>query len=118
MDYDPTRAGRLIDAFVNDDLSNWYVRLNRKRFWGKEMSEDKLSRLSDTLYLPDDCGKVLAPFAPFFADQLYHDLGGKLESVHLDTFPKVDESLIDADLEARMGWLRRSLLWFSPCAVR
>ena len=100
--YDPTRAGRLIDAFVNDDLSNWYVRLNRKRFWGKEMSADKQSAY-DTLYT---ClmvvDKLLAPFAPFYADALYHDLGGKLESVHLDTWPVVDASAIDTDLEARM----------------
>jgi isoleucyl-tRNA synthetase len=100
--YDPTRAGRLIDAFVNDDLSNWYVRLNRKRFWGKEMSEDKLSAYQTLYTCLMTVSKVLAPFAPFFADELYHDLGGKLESVHLDTFPKVDESEIDADLEARM----------------
>lgn len=100
--FDPTRAGRLIDTFVNDDLSNWYVRLNRKRFWGKEMSEDKLSAYN-TLY---EClltiSKLAAPFIPFFADQLYADLGGALASVHLDKFPKVDQSLIDEDLEARM----------------
>ncbi len=100
--YDPTRAGRLIDAFVNDDLSNWYVRLNRKRFWGKDMSDDKRSAY-DTLYT---ClitvARLLAPFAPFYADQLYKDLGGELDSVHLDKFPVADESLIDTDLEARM----------------
>ena len=100
--YDPTRAGRLIDAFVNDDLSNWYVRLNRKRFWGKDMSDDKRSAY-DTLYT---ClmtvAKLLAPFAPFYADQLYKDLGGEKDSVHLDTFPVADETLIDKDLEARM----------------
>jgi len=100
--YDPTRAGRLIDTFVNDDLSNWYVRLNRKRFWGKEMSDDKRSAY-DTLYI---ClmtvAKLLAPFAPFYADQLYKDLGGEKDSVHLDSFPVADESLIDKDLEARM----------------
>ena len=100
--YDPTRAGRLIDAFVNDDLSNWYVRLNRKRFWGKEMSDDKRSAY-DTLYT---ClltiSKLLAPFAPFYADQLYRDLGGEKDSVHLDVFPVADESMIDKDLEARM----------------
>ena len=100
--YDPTRAGRLIDTFVNDDLSNWYVRLNRKRFWGKDMSDDKRSAY-DTLYT---ClmtvAKLLAPFAPFYADQLYKDLGGALDSVHLGTFPVADESLIDKDLEARM----------------
>ena len=100
--FDPTRAGRLIDAFVNDDLSNWYVRLNRKRFWGKDMSDDKRSAY-DTLYT---ClltvSKLMAPFAPFYADQLYKDLGGVKDSVHLDTFPVADESLIDKDLEARM----------------
>ena len=105
--YDPTRAGRLIDEFVNDDLSNWYVRLNRKRFWGKEMSADKRSAY-DTLYT---ClmvvDKLLAPFAPFYADQLYHDLGGKLESVHLDTWPAIDESAIDLDLEARMAMAQK-----------
>ena len=102
IEYDPTRAGRLIDSFVNDDLSNWFVRLNRKRFWGKEMSEDKLSAYQ-TLY---EClmtvAKLLAPFAPFYADQLYHDLGGKLESVHLDVYPVADKKFIDKELEIRM----------------
>ena len=100
--FDPTRAGRFIDAFVNDDLSNWFVRLNRKRFWGKEMDADKRSAY-DTLYT---ClmtvAKLIAPFAPFYADQLYRDLGGQKDSVHLDDFPVADESLIDTDLEARM----------------
>ena len=101
-DFDPTRAGRLIDTFVNDDLSNWYVRLNRKRFWGKDMDADKRSAY-DTLYT---ClmtvAKLIAPFAPFYADELYRDLGGVKDSVHLDDFPVADESLIDTDLEARM----------------
>ena len=100
--YDPTRAGRFIDTFVNDDLSNWYVRLNRKRFWGKDMSADKRSAY-DTLYT---ClmtvAKLLAPFAPFYADQLYRDLGGEMQSVHLEHFPVADESAIDKGLEARM----------------
>ena len=100
--FDPTRAGRMIDTFVNDDLSNWYVRLNRKRFWGKDMSDDKRSAY-DTLYT---ClmtvAKLLAPFAPFYADQLYRDLGGQKTSVHLDTFPVADETAIDKELEARM----------------
>jgi isoleucyl-tRNA synthetase len=100
--YDPTRAGRLIDAFVNDDLSNWYVRLNRKRFWGKEMSADKLSAYQTLYTCLLTVSKLLAPFAPFYADQLYKDLGGQLDSVHLDQFPVADESLIDKDLEARM----------------
>ena len=101
-DYEPTRAGRLIDAFVNDDLSNWYVRLNRKRFWGKDMSADKASAYQTLYTCLMTVAKLLAPFAPFYADQLYKDLGGKLDSVHLDEFPVADESLIDIDLEARM----------------
>ena len=100
--FDPTRAGRLIDAFVNDDLSNWYVRLNRKRFWGKEMSEDKLSAYQTLYTCLMTVSKLLAPFAPFYADQLYKDLGGKLDSVHLDQYPVANEQLIDKDLEARM----------------
>ena len=100
--YDPTRAGRLIDAFVNDDLSNWFVRLNRKRFWGKEMSADKRSAYETLYTCLMTVAKLLAPFAPFYADQLYKDLGGKKDSVHLDSFPVADESLIDKDLEARM----------------
>ena len=105
--FDPTRAGRLIDAFVNDDLSNWYVRLNRKRFWGKDMSDDKRSAY-DTLYT---ClltvSKLIAPFSPFYADQLYRDLGGKMTSVHLDKFPVADISLIDENLEARMAMAQK-----------
>ena len=100
--YDPTRAGRLIDTFVNDDLSNWYVRLNRKRFWGKEMSADKLSAYNTLYTCLMTVAKLLAPFAPFYADQLYKDLGGQLESVHLDRFPEANEQLIDSELEARM----------------
>ena len=105
--YDPTRAGRLIDKFVDEDLSNWYVRLNKKRFWGKEMDGDKLAAY-ETLY---EClmtvSKLLAPFAPFFADRLYCDLGGKLDSVHLEQFPKADLSLVDKDLENRMDIAQR-----------
>ena len=100
--YDPTRAGRFIDAFVNDDLSNWYVRLNRKRFWGKEMSADKRSAYETLYTCLMTVAKLLAPFAPFYADQLYKDLGGAQDSVHLDSFPVADESLVDKDLEARM----------------
>ena len=105
--YDPTRAGRLIEKFVDDDLSNWYVRLNRKRFWGKDMSIDKLSAYQ-TLY---EClltvSKLLAPFAPFYADELYKDLGGTLDSVHLDVLPNAEESLIDKDLELQMALAQR-----------
>lgn len=106
-DYEPTKAGRLIDTFVSDDLSNWYVRLNRKRFWGKEMSKDKLSAYETLYTCLETVAKLLAPFSPFFADQLYMDLihatgrSGAL-SVHLAKFPVADESQMDEDLQARM----------------
>ena len=105
--YDPTRAGRLIIDFVNNDLSNWYVRLNRKRFWGTDMSKDKLAAYQTLYACLKTVAKLLAPFAPFFADQLYCDLGVNelegTESVHLAKFPVADESLIDSELESRMG---------------
>ena len=106
-DYDPTKAGRLIDTFVNDDLSNWYVRLNRKRFWGKEMSQDKLSAYQTLYTCLETVAKLLAPFAPFYADQLYLDLTRatnreQLQSVHLADFPVADEKCIDRELEERM----------------
>lgn len=100
--YDPTRAGRLIDQFVSDDLSNWYVRLNRKRFWGKDMSADKRSAYDTLFTCLLTVSKLLAPFAPFYADQLYKDLGGEKDSVHLDIFPVYNESIVDKELEARM----------------
>ena len=101
-EFEPTRAGRYIDNFVNDDLSNWYVRLNRKRFWGKEMSQDKLSAYQTLYTCLMTVSKLLAPFSPFYSDELYRDLGGEKDSVHLDLFPTADESIIDSDLEARM----------------
>ncbi|WP_027455867.1 isoleucine--tRNA ligase [Xylanibacter brevis] len=105
--FDPTRAGRLIDKFVDEDLSNWYVRLNKKRFWGKEMDNDKLAAYQ-TLY---EClmtvSKLLAPFAPFFADRIYCDLGGELDSVHLEKFPVANMDLVNADLEQRMEIAQR-----------
>ncbi len=110
--YDPTRAGRLIDNFVNDDLSNWYVRLNRKRFWGKEMSKDKLSAYQTLYTCLETVAKLLAPFAPFYSDQLYLDLtkatgrGGE-QSVHLAKYPEADENFIDSDLEIRMGMAQK-----------
>ena len=100
--YDPTRAGRLIETFVNDNLSNWYVRLSRNRFWGKEMSEDKLSAYQTLYTCLMTVSKLLAPFAPFFSDRLYKDLGGELLSVHLEKYPECDAACIDEDLEKRM----------------
>lgn len=101
-DYEPTKAARAINDFVNDNLSNWYVRLNRKRFWGGEMNEDKLAAYQ-TLY---EClvtvVKLMAPISPFVADKMYADLTGESQSVHLSFFPVPDESVIDRRLEERM----------------
>ena len=107
-DHEPTRAGRMIDEFVNDHLSNWYVRLNRKRFWGKEMDQDKLSAYQTLYTCLVTVAKLMAPFSPFYADRLYIDLTSatgmaEADSVHLTRFPVADESLIDTELEARMG---------------
>lgn len=106
--YNPTKAGRLIDSFVNNDLSNWYVRLNRKRFWGKEMSKDKLSAYQTLYVCLETVAKLLAPFAPFYSDQLYIDLVSVTKrdnvcSVHLTRYPEYDERFIDRELEVRMG---------------
>ncbi len=106
-DYEPTKAGRLITDFVNDNLSNWYVRLNRKRFWGSSMSTDKLSAYQTLYSCLETVAKLMAPIAPFYADRLYMDLIGvtgrdSVVSVHLANFPVADESLIDTELEARM----------------
>ena len=111
-DYDPTRAGRLIESFVADDLSNWYVRLNRKRFWGKEMSQDKLSAYQTLYTCLETVARLLAPLSPFYSDRLYTDLIGATGkdtvcSVHLALFPKANEEWIDKDLEARMGMAQK-----------
>lgn len=110
--YNPTKAGRLIESFVNNDLSNWYVRLNRKRFWGKEMSKDKMSAYQTLYTCLATVAKLLAPFAPFYADQLFMDLinvTGKenVESVHLSDYPVVNEKFIDKELEARMSMAQK-----------
>ncbi len=105
--FDPTRAGRLIDKFVDEDLSNWYVRLNKKRFWGKEMDQDKLAAYQTLYECLMSVSKLLAPFAPFFADRIYCDLGGKMDSVHLDQFPKFNATLVDKELEERMDIAQR-----------
>lgn len=102
-DYEPTRVARAISTFVNDNLSNWYVRLCRRRFWKGEYSEDKISAYQTLYTCLEVIAKLSAPIAPFFMDQLYQDLNvvtGKeqCESVHLTDFPVADESLIDQDL--------------------
>lgn len=106
-DYEPTRAGRLISNFVNDNLSNWYVRLNRKRFWGGGMTKDKLSAYQTLYTCLETVAKLMAPIAPFYADMLYMDLikvtkRDDVQSVHLAKFPVSNEKLINIDLEERM----------------
>jgi isoleucyl-tRNA synthetase len=105
--YEPTRAGRAISEFVGDNLSNWYVRLNRRRFWGGGMTTDKLSAYQTLYTCLETIAKLMAPIAPFYADRLFCDLIAvtgreKVESVHLSDFPKCDEAAIDKDLEERM----------------
>ncbi|MCW3170231.1 isoleucine--tRNA ligase [Chryseobacterium sp. 09-1422] len=102
-DYEPTRVARSISNFVNDNLSNWYVRLCRRRFWKGDYSDDKISAYQTLYTCLETIAKLSAPIAPFFMDQLYQDLNaatGKetFESVHLTDFPVADESLIDQDL--------------------
>ncbi len=105
-DYEPTKAARAINDFVNDNLSNWYVRLNRKRFWGGEMNEDKLSAYQTLYSCLETIALLIAPISPFYADKLYQDLNsvanGCNKSVHLADFPIVFEDAIDKVLENRM----------------
>ena len=99
--YEPTKAGRAISDFVQDDLSNWYVRLNRKRFWGGEMDADKQAAYYTLYTCLKTVAQLMAPNAPFYADRLYRDLVG--ETVHLSTWPVADEALINLDLECSMS---------------
>jgi len=106
-DYEPTKAGRLINDFVNDNLSNWYVRLCRKRFWGTGYTQDKLAAYQTLYVCLETVAKLMAPISPFYADQLYMNLVSttgrdNVVSVHLAKFPVCDESIIDKELESRM----------------
>lgn len=105
--YEPTKAGRAISDFVSENLSNWYVRLNRKRYWGGEMNNDKLAAYQTLYTCLETVSLLMAPIAPFYADRLFRDLNAvtrrfTFESVHLADFPKVDSSLINKQLEDRM----------------
>ena len=111
-DYEPTRAGRAISDFVSEKLSNWYVRLNRKRFWGGEMDTDKLAAYQTLYTCLLTVAKLSSPIAPFYMDQLFVDListsGNESSgSVHLTDFPKYDNSLIDKELEEKMDHAQR-----------
>lgn len=111
-DYEPTKAGRLIQDFVVDNVSNWFVRLSRKRFWGSAMSVDKLSAYQTLYTCLMTVAKLMAPIAPYYADRLFTDLNqvtGKetTDSVHLATFPVCNEAVIDSALEYRMEMAQR-----------
>ena len=107
-DYEPTRAARAINDFVIDNLSNWYVRLNRKRFWGGGLTEDKLSAYQTLYTCLKTIAQLMAPVSPFYADRLYRDLmGDDTKSVHLSMWPAVDEKAIDKALEERMDVAQR-----------
>ena len=105
-DYEPTKAGRLIQDFVIDNVSNWFVRLSRKRFWGSDMSKDKLSAYQTLYTCLETVARLIAPFAPFYAERLYKDMtsvtGCEYSSVHLAKYPECDEACVDKELEYRM----------------
>ena len=106
-DYEPTKAGRRITDFVNDFLSNWYVHLTRERYWGSVMSQDKLAAYQTLYACLETVARLMAPIAPFYADQLFRDLNevtgkDKSQSVHLASFPVCDNSIVDKELETQM----------------
>ena len=112
-DYDPTPAARRIDQFVGENLSNWYVRLNRKRFWGGELTEDKLAAYQTLYTCLETVAMLAAPIAPFITDRIFCDLNATSgrhteESVHLAEFPVADESLINRELEEMMSLAQRA----------
>ena len=111
-EYEPTKATRAITDFAIDNLSNWYVRLNRKRFWGGGMTDDKLAAYQTLYTCLRTLTLLMAPVAPFFSDALYRDLSAPLgdkakDSVHLDFFPVADKALVDKELERRMDLAQR-----------
>ena len=112
-DYDPTPAARRIDQFVGENLSNWYVRLNRKRFWGGELTKDKLAAYQTLYTCLESVAMLAAPIAPFITDRIFCDLNAASgrhteESVHLAEFPTADESLINRELEEMMSLAQRA----------
>ena len=121
--YEPTRAGRAISDFVNDNLSNWYVRLNRRRFWGGGMTEDKLSAYQTLYTCLETVAKLMAPIAPFYADQLFLDLVAvtgreNVESVHLSD-SRFTTSLRSTRIwKSVCKWLKMFLLWYWLFAAR
>ncbi len=106
--YEPTRAGRAIQDFVSENLSNWYVRLNRKRYWGGEYDRDKIAAYQTLYTCLVTVAKLMAPIAPFYADRLFKDLTDSTTSVHLSDFPKCDETLLDKHLEQCMDLAQKT----------
>jgi isoleucyl-tRNA synthetase len=111
--YEPTRAGRAISEFVSENLSNWFVRLSRKRYWGGEFTDDKISAYQTLYTCLETVAKLMAPIAPFYADLLYTDLNKVSQkevdqSVHLADFPSYNEKLVDNDLEDRMNLAQKA----------
>ena len=103
-DYEPTKAARAVEEFVIEHLSNWYVRLCRRRFWGNELSQDKKAAF-ETLYVClQTVAQLMSPVAPFFSDWLWQNLSGNKESIHLSLLKTADENVIDKALEQRMEW--------------
>ncbi len=109
-DYDPTKGSRLIEEFVGEELSNWFVRLSRRVFWKGELNEDKLAAYDTLFTCLNTLSKIIAPVVPFFSDWLFRalnthsiDQGSEVESVHLTDWPEVESSWIDVDLESRMA---------------
>jgi isoleucyl-tRNA synthetase len=112
-DYEPTRAARLMSHFVTENLSNWYVRLCRRRFWKGDYTEDKIAAYQTLFECLFAMSKMMAPIAPFYADQLYRDLNGvaeleSAESVHISEFPEVEKSAVDQELQERMSLAQRA----------
>ncbi len=107
-DYDVTQAGRLIQDFVGDDLSNWYIRLNKKRLWGEGFSKDKLAAFQTLYEILCDVALLAAPIAPFYMERLYLDLVPGTDSVHYLPMPEYDGALIDTALEERMSLAQRT----------
>lgn len=105
-DYEPTRASRAISEFVQEKLSNWYVRLNRRRFWKGEYGQDKLAAYQTLHKCLVVVSQLAAPIAPFYMDQLYQDLNLEKQSVHLSQFPRVNKEQINAALEAQINMAR------------
>ena len=107
-DFEPTRAARAIQSFVDENLSNWYVRLCRRRFWKGDYTDDKISAYQTLYTCLNTIAKLMAPIAPFFSDRLFNDLNAvtgkeKVESVHLSDFPIYDKEHVDKALEERMA---------------